>query len=262
MKIHYIGLSCFLIENEKGFRVLVDPFNDAPEWDLGPRFPREFGGRPFGANIVLSSEPDADHAYAPGGWLRHAPHTEPNSDPFPGLDLRGTVIYEHNGDVNIAYQYTIDGVRLAHFADNAHVLTPAQLKEIGSVDIVFMSPQKVQWENSEAHEVTRKNITALRPKLVVWAHHFVPQGLPQESTPEILRPFFVDYFKTNARMNKNYKGESSFIELCYLLENATHLNKEYSGVVLEDPSLDVTPELLKQGSDRPKGVLFRSMLAR
>ncbi len=31
MKIHYVGLSCFLIENHKGFRILVDPFDDAPE---------------------------------------------------------------------------------------------------------------------------------------------------------------------------------------------------------------------------------------
>jgi len=36
MKITYFGLSSFLIENDKGYRVLVDPFNDSPEWTLGP----------------------------------------------------------------------------------------------------------------------------------------------------------------------------------------------------------------------------------
>src|SRR6185369_14029047 len=123
MTITYIGLSCFLVENEQGFRILVDPFNDDPEWILGPRFPKEFRGEPLGANIVLMSEPDADHAYAPGDWLAYAPKTKPNSNPFPDLNLRGRVVYEWNGDLNIAYSYTIDGVRCTHLADNAHVLT-------------------------------------------------------------------------------------------------------------------------------------------
>jgi L-ascorbate metabolism protein UlaG (beta-lactamase superfamily) len=42
MTITYIGLSCFLIENKQGYRILVDPFNDSPEWILGPKFPKEF----------------------------------------------------------------------------------------------------------------------------------------------------------------------------------------------------------------------------
>src|SRR3990167_1816630 len=144
MKIHHIGLSCFLIKNKQGFRILVDPFNDAPEWRLGPLFPAEFQGKPFGANIVLMSEPDADHAYAPGDWLQKAPVTAPGSDPFPDLNLRGTIVHEYNGDVNIAWHYTVDGLRLAHFADNAHVLTDEQLKEIGAPDIIFISPPKTE----------------------------------------------------------------------------------------------------------------------
>lgn len=89
MKINFIGLSCFIIENNRGFRILVDPFNNAPEWSLGPKFPNKFRGRPLGANIVLMSEPDADHAYAPGGWLQAAPKTRPNEKAFPDLNLRG-----------------------------------------------------------------------------------------------------------------------------------------------------------------------------
>ena len=36
----------------------------------------------------------------------------------------------------------------------------------------------------------------------------------------------MDYFKTNASINRGYKGEKSFLELCYILENAIYLNKE------------------------------------
>ncbi len=259
MKVYYIGLSSFLIENEKGLRILIDPFNNAPEWTLGPKFPKTFRSEPFGANIVLMSEPDADHSYAPGGWLQHAPPTLPNSDPFPELNLRGTVIYEYNGDVNIAWQYTVDGVRLAHFGDNAHLLTDAQIAEIGSPDIIFMSPQKVGGQ--EANDVTRKNIALLKPKIVIWAHHIVPKDLPHEDDSKILRNFFVEYFKNNARTNKGYENESSFMELVTVLENAIMLNKEYGGIILDEPILEISDKIMEQAKVKLFSVLFRSMLA-
>jgi L-ascorbate metabolism protein UlaG (beta-lactamase superfamily) len=259
MKIHYIGLSCFLIENKQGFRILVDPFNDAPEWRLGPLFPTEFRDKPFGANIVLMSEPDADHAYAPGDWLQKAPVTTPGSDPFHDVDLRGTIVHEYNGDVNIAWHYTVDGIRLAHFADNAHVLSAKQLDEIGSPDIIFISPPKT--ENKQANEVIRENIRLLKPKIIFWAHHLAPRGLPKTEDPEILRKFFSEYFKNNAGTNKNYAGEKSFLEICFVLENALILNKEYSGTTLDDASFEVDDNLLKSAEKTPKSFLFRAMLA-
>ncbi len=259
MKIYYIGLSCFLIENEKGFRLLVDPFNDAPEWILGPHFPKEFQGKLFGANIVLMSEPDADHAYAPGDWLQNAPSTKPNSNPFPNLDLRGTVVYEYNGDVNIAWHYTIDGLRLAHFGDNSHILTKEQLKEIGTPDIIFMSPPKT--ENRQALDVTKKNIKLLKSKLIIWSHHIAPQNLPEDDNTENLRKFFANYFKNNASTNKGYKGEKSFMELCFILENASILNKEYSGVTAKEPFIEINDKHLIKAKNKPVSILFRSMYA-
>ncbi|MEK7608326.1 MAG: MBL fold metallo-hydrolase [Patescibacteria group bacterium] len=259
MTIHYIGLSCFLIENQAGYRILIDPFNDAPEWILGPNFPKEFKGAPFGANIVLMSEPDADHAYAPGDWLLNAPKTKPNSDPFPDLNLRGTVVYEWNGDTNIAWSYTVDGVHLVHLADNAHVLEPKQLEEIGKPDILFMSPSKPDLAGKE-DVTTMKNIDLLKPSAVIWAHHLAPKNLPDTGNGDVLRGYFRNYFRENASTNAGYKGESSFMELCYILENATRLNRTYNGVVLKVPTLEITPEFLAQ-SAKPTSYLFASMLA-
>jgi len=259
MKIHFIGLSSFLIENHGGFRVLVDPFNDAPEWQLGPNFPKIFEEKPFGANLVLMSEPDADHASAPGTWLPNAPQTKPNSNPFPDLNLRGTVVYEYNGDINIAWHYTIDGIRLAHFADNAHLLTPEQLGEIGKPDIIFISPPKT--ENREANEVIRKNIAQLEPKVVIWAHHLAPKNLPKTTDPTILRDFFVSYFKNNASSNQGYQNEQSFIALCYVLENAYILSEEYDDTILETSFIEINKTFLQQIKNTPKSFLFLSMLA-
>jgi len=259
MKIHYIGLSCFLIENKNGFRILIDPFNDSSEWILGPNFPKEFQGKPFGANIVLMSEPDSDHAYAPGGWLQNAPETKTNSNPFPNFDLRGTIVYEYNGDVNIAWHYTIDGLRIAHFGDHSHHLTDEQLDELGTPDIIFISPPKT--ESKTALDVIRKNIEQLQPKIVIWAHHLVPKNLPKEDKPEILRKFFSQYFKNNASTNKGYKDEKSFLELCFILENTLVLNKEYSGMTLDKSFLEIDDNFLKQIKNEPTSILFRSMLA-
>jgi len=249
-----------MIENKAGFRVCVDPFNDAPEWALGPKFPKEFRGQPFGANIVLSTEPDADHAYSPGDWLQNAPETKPKSNPFPGFDLRGTVIYEWNGDLNIAYSYTVDGIRLTHLADNAHILTAEQVAEIGNPDVLFISPSKPKMEGKE-DTTTIKNISLLKPKLVVWAHHLAPENLPESEGSEVLEAFFVNYFKTYAKTSKHYEGDRSFMELCYLLENAIVLNKKYDGMTLKDSSLEITDELLATGKETPKGILFKRMLA-
>ncbi len=250
-----------MIENDQGFRVLVDPFNDAPEWSLGLSFPKVFAGKPMGANIVLMSEPDADHANAPGDWLENAPTTKPNSDPFPGLDLRGTVVYEWNGDVNIAYHYTVDGVRFMHLADNAHVLTAQQLQELGQPDILFISPPKTDSTDNAPRESVRKNISALSPKMVIWAHHLAPKGLPTDQGISAMRSFFVDFFRKNAATSKHYNNESSFLELCYILENALVLNNEYRGIVQHESSIEIDRNTLSV-SKNTQSILFAVMLAK
>lgn len=220
-----------------------------------------FNGKPLGANIVLMSEPDADHAYAPGDWLEKAPPTKPNSNPFPGLDLRGTVIYEWNGDLNIAYHYTVDGIRLAHFADNAHLLTDEQLAEIGHPDIIFISPPKPDaTDNTGPLDVVRRNIEALRPKRIIWTHHLAPKDMPKTGDQNQLRPFFVDYFRTHASTCKLYGDEGSFMELCFLLENAYTLNPEYSGIILDDTMLEIDISMLNR-DEPPTSILFRAMLS-
>lgn len=263
MIIHFIGLSCFLIENEAGFRIVVDPFSDAPEWSVGLRFPKEFQGKPFGANIVLSSEPDADHSFAPGDWLYLGPKTSVGSDPFPDLGLKGTVVYEYGGDVNIAYHYTVDGLRLLHLGDNAHELTLQQLREIGQVDIVFMPGPKVLPETNDgfaSRNIIERNIAHLSPKVIVWAHHLVPVGTPINGSAEELRAFFRSFFRSHARTSKLYKNEDSFIELCYVFENALMLNGKYRRERPETSSVILTASEV-QSLKQPRSILFTHMLA-
>ncbi len=261
MTIHFLGLSCFLIENAKGYRILVDPFADDPAWGLGPIFPKELDRKPLGANLILVSESDADHSGVPRGLLQNGLLTRPGDNPFPNLNLKGTVIHEFNGDLNIAWHYTVDGARLTHFADLAHVLTPQQCDEIGYPDIIFLPMPKADSKDPHVLDKVKENIHLLNPKLVICAHHIVPHDLPDTDESEQLRTYFRAYFKRHAARHTSYKGEQSFIELCYVLENAFKLTRIHPGLVLDTPTLEVTPELLARGKGKPLVVLFRSMLA-
>jgi L-ascorbate metabolism protein UlaG (beta-lactamase superfamily) len=261
MTIHFLGLSCFLIENAKGYRILVDPFSDEAHWGLGPMFPKELKGEPLGANLVLVSESDADHSGVPRNLLQNGSPTKPGDNPFPDLNLRGTIIHEYNGDLNIAWHYTLDGVRLAHFADIAHVLNEQQMSEVGHPDIIFLPMPKADSQDPHVLNRVRENIKLLKPKLVICAHHIVPRDLPSTDEPSTLRAYFRTYFKGHACQHCLYRGEESFIELCYVLENALRLAKEYPSMILDTPTLEITPELLARGAHQPIVILFRVMYA-
>lgn len=257
MKINYIGLSCFLIENTQGYRILVDPFDDSKDYALGPKFPKEFNGKPFGTNLLLVSETDPDHMRKTAGFQQNAPNVEPNSNPFPSLDLRGTVVYEYNGEPCIAWHYTVDGVRLAHFSDHAHQLTDMQLQEIGNPVIVFYPIPKVQ--DGKSMEILRKDIELLNPKLVILAHHITPHDMPSPEDIDNFKNFFINYFRENASTNKGYNGEESFMELCHMTEAGYKFAKDNNGLIINDTVLRINKEDLSNYSNKTP-IFFTKML--
>lgn len=260
MKIHFIGLSCFLIENAAGFRLLVDPFEDNAEVALGPLFPKEFNGKPFGTNLLLISETDEDHARSPHGWQQNAPTVEPNSKPFPDLNLKGTLVHEWNGEACIAWHYTIDGIRLAHFSDHAHKLTEDQLSELGKPDIVFYPLPKVPWDEQDAFDIIREDIKNLSPKIVIWSHHIPPKNMPPVDDQVSLRAFFIQYFRDNASTSKYYKGEDSFMELHNMIYSGANITKELGGTINDTPILEIDFETLAN-YQQPTPIFFTSMIA-
>jgi L-ascorbate metabolism protein UlaG (beta-lactamase superfamily) len=169
MRITFLGLSCFLIESQNGSRVLVDPYNDTPEFSLGLKLPDDLQ-----ADLFLVSHPDEDHSMLKSKWTRK----EFKAD-FPELHLKGTLVKEHAGDLNIAFSYTIDSLRLLHLVDNSWPLITEQLEEIGKIDILFISPPKVIGGDQHI-----QNIKALHPKAVILSHHIPPQGAGDDPTRE------------------------------------------------------------------------------
>lgn len=217
MKITFVGLSCFLLESSKGDRLLLEPYYGDAKYGLGLKFPEEIQ-----ADVFLVSHPDEDHSYMRHSMIRqrqdaNKQDAQTDTDLFPEFDLRGTIVREYNGDACIAYSFTIDGIRFLHLADNAHILSERQIKEIGSIDIVFLPMPKGD------HNVVADIISQLNPKVVIPSHYIPVLKNIQEPTHdqiagEIRELFTAEWMKD---ANNNEFTQNVFVNL---FENARALH--------------------------------------
>ncbi len=238
MKITFIGLSCFLVENAKGDRLLLEPYYGDSEFGLGLRFPDDIQ-----ADVFLVSHPDEDHSYLRHSMLRQRNSSNEHDDNldfdlFPDFNLRGTFVREWNGDICIAFSFTIDGIRCMHLADNAHLLTERQLKEIGDVDIVFATMPK--GDLTVAIDVIKQ----LNPKIAIPSHYIpvmkdVKDPSYEEILAEIKKLFHVDWMK-NAHNN-----EFTHNVFVTVFQNALLLQKAFEGSQeINETTFEVTIETL------------------
>ena len=239
MKITYIGLSCFLIENANCDRILVDAYKDDPAHNLGICLPDSIE-----ADLFLSSHPDADHSELRQEWMRKRRDANEKDASlgvaaFPELNLRGTLVKEYNGDLNIAWAYSIDGMRLLHLADNSHLLTQGQLEEIGQVDIVFLSPPKVA--GTDYH---LQNAAAIKAGIIIPCH-FMPvcnsKGFDQETEANLL----FERMKLHGYQNPNVTAQTART-LVQMYLQAWDMADRYPGsYIIPDFTVDITEDMVK-----------------
>jgi L-ascorbate metabolism protein UlaG (beta-lactamase superfamily) len=179
IKVTWYGQSFFVIESSKGFRVALDPH-------LIPEF-----GRPEGikADLVLMSHNHNDHTMIEA--LDN--HKDKNLRVIRGLKGVGlradwnqvdeTVGPVHIGSVglyhdnmeglqagkNTAFILEMDGWRICHLGDLGHLLTPAQVRQIGEVDVLMIPIGGVYTINgSEAKKV----VAQLKPREYILPMHY------------------------------------------------------------------------------------------
>lgn len=166
MKITFIGMSSYLIEDKLGGRLLVDLFKDAPKYSFGLTLPKKLY-----ADIFLASHADADHSNLDERFTKHKRNNynkhEADINIFPNFDLRGTLVKEWNGDLCIAYHFTIDSFRCLHLSDNSHPLTEKQFAEFGQIDVLFLSMPK---SKSNVIITELEIIQKLKPKIIIPTH--------------------------------------------------------------------------------------------
>jgi L-ascorbate metabolism protein UlaG (beta-lactamase superfamily) len=177
--VSWYGQSFFVVESSKGYRVAFDPH-------LIEAF-----GRPKGikADLVLMSHNHNDHT-AIEALDNYQDKNLRIIRGLKGLGLRAdwNVVDETIGDVHIssvgvyhddmkglmsgkvtAFLVEMDGWRICHLGDLGHLLTPAQVRQIGEVDVLMIPVGGVYTVNgSEAKKVMHQ----VKPREYIFPMHY------------------------------------------------------------------------------------------
>ena len=162
MDITWLGHACFRIRGSHA-TVITDPYPP----DLGYSL-----GKPT-AHIVTVSHQHPGHSYVRGIGGQPRPITGPGEYEIRGALVIG-IATSHDAEGgrkrgrNTVYLMEIDEVSVCHLGDLGHVLTAAQVEEIGDVDVLLLPVGGVSTINAPmAAEVVRQ----LEPKVVVPMHY-------------------------------------------------------------------------------------------
>jgi len=135
MKIKWLGHACFLITSRDGLRVVTDPY--AVGGGIG------YAPVDEAADVVSVSHSHDDHNNISAVQGKPAVVRGSGRQTAAGIEFRGIDTY-HDGvqgeqrGTNRVFCFTVDDIRLCHLGDLGHVLTPEQVSEIGSVDVLFL----------------------------------------------------------------------------------------------------------------------------
>ncbi|MCB9813608.1 MAG: MBL fold metallo-hydrolase [Pseudomonadales bacterium] len=171
MIITYHGHSTFKIKGKKG-TVITDPYDDY----IGLSLPRLSG------DIVTVSHDHKDHnafKKVVGTSRRENPFIVEKAGEYEvgGISVFGVnSFHDANGGVergpNIIYTSLVDGIRICHLGDLGHELTPQQVEEIGSVDVLLCPVGGIYTIDPE---LAVETIRAIEPGIAIPMHYRTPQ---------------------------------------------------------------------------------------
>ncbi|HOE52765.1 MAG TPA: MBL fold metallo-hydrolase [Methanomassiliicoccales archaeon] len=181
--------SCFEVSDET--IVVIDPHDG-----------RSIGVKPpqLRADIVLISHDHFDHNAIRVVKGDYTVIRDVSPRTVKGVAIRGLTAFhddvggERRGKVNI-FHFTVNGVRFCHLSDLGHMLTPAQVQELGEVDVLFVPVGGVfTIDGAQAQRL----VGAIGPKVAVPMHFRVGglsmsiqnadaylNGLPEESVVRV-----------------------------------------------------------------------------
>lgn len=167
MIITYHGHSTFKIKGKIG-TVVTDPFDDY----IGLVLPK------MSADIITVSHDHNDH-----NAVKSLTGTSRRSNPFivtdageyevGGISVFGVQTFHDANDgvergQNMVFTVLVDGIRICHLGDLGHELTPAQLEEIGEVDVLLCPVGGVYTIDPD---LAVKTIRAIEPGIVIPMHY-------------------------------------------------------------------------------------------
>ncbi|HOQ00642.1 MAG TPA: MBL fold metallo-hydrolase [Acetivibrio clariflavus] len=163
MKIKWFGHSCFLITSDKGVKIVTDPFDDT----VGYKIPE------IETDIVSTSHDHYDHNNVNifGGSPVLVKGTGKIN--IKGIDITGVKTFhdEEGGrkrGLNTVFKFKVDELDVCHLGDLGHVLTDAQLKELGKVDILLIP---VGGTFTIDHIAAVEVMNSLKPQVTIPMHY-------------------------------------------------------------------------------------------
>ena len=163
MKIKWLGHSSFLIESERGIKIITDPFDET----LGYKLTRNK------VNIVTVSHEHFDHNYVRGVKGRPVVfkglvNRESHKMEFKGISSYHDSVYGGQRGLNTIFVIKADGLNLCHLGDLGHILDSDKLNEIGTIDILFIPVGGFYTiDSSKATQI----IKDIKPKIAVPMHY-------------------------------------------------------------------------------------------
>jgi len=193
MQITYLGHSCFKLKGKNG-TVLTDPYNEKAVFGISMSR--------LAADIVTVSHQHAGH-----NAVEKARGTSKRDNPFiidfpgeyevGGISVFGTKTFHDDAQgedkgSNLVFKILIDGVTVCHLGDLGHALTPEQLKEIGSVDVLLLP---VGGPNSLMDGAAVKVAQAISPSYLI-PMHYADSAYPADAPLKKIDDFFQSYGTT------------------------------------------------------------------
>jgi L-ascorbate metabolism protein UlaG (beta-lactamase superfamily) len=169
MKIKWLGHACFLITSGDGLRVITDPYAVGGGINYSPI--RET------ADVVVVSHDHGDHNNVATVQGKPEVVKGTGTKTAKGIQFKG-VATSHDASQgtqrgsNTVFCFTIDDLKLCHLGDLGHVLSPAQVTEIGGVDILFVP---VGGFFTIDATVASHVCDQLKPKVVIPMHFKTPK---------------------------------------------------------------------------------------
>jgi L-ascorbate metabolism protein UlaG (beta-lactamase superfamily) len=184
MRIKYLAHACFYLEDERGVKIIIDPYEkgayDAMNYDPVDEE----------ADIVLITHDHADHNAE--GEVRGNPEVvkeHKGEKEIKGIKIKGIETFhdEKGGSErgkNVMYLIEIDGIRVLHTGDLGHELSEKELKEIREVDVALVP---IGGYFTIDKNVAFKLLESLSPKVFVPMHYKTEKiGFPIEPLDKFL----------------------------------------------------------------------------
>ena len=165
MKVTWLGHASFVLESDRGVRVITDPY--APAETLS------YGEIEETADVVTVSHEHGDHnnvsavkgnpEVVRGAGIRRA----------RGIEFTGVSTF-HDADrgaargANTVFCFALDGIRVCHLGDLGHALGEQEVSDIGAIDLLLLP---VGGHFTIDASIATEVCAALNPRVVIPMHY-------------------------------------------------------------------------------------------